>query len=301
MESQKRKSSKYRRIRRTFLVCALLLPCYVSSLAPQLMAADRNIGRATCTYDLLSGGKDIGDITITSVSGMDANTTFARIKESCAVKVSGWWGHWEMTASGEIVLDKQGLLSFDHKISENNKKWRIFGERHDQELWCSARKVLTKKEKDEEDVVNLSTMVATQTIPYAGEALTVLGLLAGGGDSEGEFRIPLNSFDTTSGQLASFLMRKPKGLKKEKVKVLDTSELKIETLIIEEANQEQIKIAGRTFKCRVFNITKPQGKSTYWLAEDALGAYIVKESGKDGDGPYEMILTKYIVKNKEER
>lgn len=206
-----------------------------------------------------------------------------------------------MTSTGEIVADKQGLLSFDHKISENNKKWRIFGERHDQELWCSARNVLTMKEKGEEDVVNLSTMVATQTIPYAGEALTVFGLLAGNGDSEGEFRIPLNSFDIALCRLPSVLQLEPNGMKNRKVRILDTTELEIKTYIIEEATPEQIEIAGQVFRCRGFNITKPQGKSTYWLAEDALGAFIVKESGKDGDGPYKIILTKYIIKNKEER
>lgn len=235
----------------------------------------------------------IGDITITRVSGIDANEPFVRIEESCAVKVSGFWGHWEMTSTGAIVTDKQGLLSFDYKISENKRRWCIFGERHDQELWCSARKVLTKKEKDEEDVVNLSSEVAAQTIPYAGVALTVLGLLAGNGDSEGELRILLNSFDTTLFQLPSVLLLEPNGLKNKKVRVLDTSQLETKAYMIEEAAPEQIEMTGRGFRCCVFNITKPQGKSTYWLAEDALGAFIVKESGKDDDGPYEIILKKY--------
>jgi hypothetical protein len=56
-------------------------------------------------------------------------------------------------------------------------------------------------------------------------------------------------------------LRRPKGLIKEKINVLNTSELKIETLIFEEVDQEQIKIAGKTFKCRVFKATKPKGES----------------------------------------
>jgi hypothetical protein len=229
MKSQKREPGQCRRIRRTCLVCALLLPCYVSSLASQLIAAEKMTGRVAWTYDLLSEGKDIGDITITRVSGIDANEPFVRIEESCAVKVSGFWGHWEMTSTGKIIVDKQGLLSFDHKISENNKKWRISGERHDQDLWCSARKVLTKNEKDKEDMVNVSTMVAAQTIPYAGETLTVLGLLAGNEDSEGELQIPLNSFDTALCQLPTVLLLEPNGLKNKKVRILDTNELEIKT------------------------------------------------------------------------
>lgn len=90
MKSQKGKPRQCRRIRRTYLFCALLLPCYVSSLAPKLIAAEKIADRVTCTYDLLSEGKDIGDITIIRVSGIDANESFVRIEESCAVKVYGW-------------------------------------------------------------------------------------------------------------------------------------------------------------------------------------------------------------------
>lgn len=301
MKSQERKLSRCRRIRRTFLICALLLPCYVSSLAPQLMAAEKISGRVTCTYDLLAEGKDIGDITITRESGIDANKQFVRIEESCAVKVSGFWGHWEMTSTSKIVADSQGLLSFDHKVSKNNKKWRVFGERHDQELWCSARKVLTMKEKDEEDVVGLSTMVAAETIPYVGEALTVLGLLAGNGDSEGEFRIPLNSFDSALCMLPYVLLFDHNDIKNRKVRILDTTELETKDYMIEEVSPEQIEIAGQTFRCRVFNAAKPKWESTSWLAEDELGGFLVKESGKDEDGPYEIILKQYKNESKNKR
>jgi hypothetical protein len=43
----------------------------------------------------------------------------------------------------------------------------------------------------------------------------------------------------------------------------------------------------------VFNATNPNGKSIYRLAEDELGAFIVKDSGKDDDGPNEIILKQY--------
>jgi len=283
----------------------IVMVCFLVAVSSALLRAEEKTpdvtGSVTFLYDLISDGDDIGDISITRTRHVDAENSFYTVEENISSKVSSFWGQWEMTLTGKTVVNNDGIVSFDYKIKENKENWRIFGERHNLEFWCSARKVLTKNEKDEEDILAISSMVAAKTIPYAGEALTVIGMLNNDGDREGEIRIPLHSFETTSGQLASFLKRKPKGLKKEKVKVFDTSELKIEPHIFEEANQVQIRISGRTFNCRVFKATKPKGESTYWVAEDDLGAFLVKESGKDGDSPYEVILKKHNPKKKEEK
>ena len=283
----------------------IVMTCFLIAAYSTPLSAEKNTPVTTGTvatfYDLISNGDDIGDISIIRSQHGDVEDGLYLIEENIFAKVSSFWGLWVMTLTGKTVIKYEGVVSFDYKIKENKENWRVFGDRHDLELWCSARKVLTKNEKDEEDILAISSMVAARTIPYAGEALTVLGILNANGDREGEIRIPLDSFNTTSGQLVSVLMKKSKGLKKEKVKVLDTSELKIETHIFEEADQEQIEIAGETFKCRVFKVTKPKGESTYWVAKDGLGAFLVKESGKDDDGPYEIILRKIDIKKKEER
>jgi hypothetical protein len=252
-------------------------------------------------YDLTSNGADIGDISIIRSQQGDPGGRLYLVEESVSAKVSGFWGLWEMTSIGSTVIDDKGLLGFDYKVKENDKNWHIFGDRHDQELWCSVRKVLTKKEKDEEDVAAVSSMVISHTVPYSGEILTVIGMLSDNDDNEGELRISLDSFEIAYWQLPSFLMKKPKGLGKGKVRLLDASELKIETYKFEEMEQELIETAKRTFKCRVYSITNPKGKSRYWLTEDELGAFIVKEYGRDDDGPYEILLKQYNTEIRDSR
>jgi hypothetical protein len=272
-------------------------------LAVPLIAQEKRwvpTGAISTAYDLVSNGDDIGEIVMVRSWQGDTGNRFFLAEETVTAKVSGWWGFWEMTSVGKTVIDEKGLLAFDYRIKENDKNWRIFGDRHDLELWCGARKVLTKKEKDEEDIVAISSMVAAETIPYAGEALTVLGILNNDGQNEGHIRIPLDTFDTTYSQLPTALFKKSKLFGKEKARILDTSELKTEICVFEETDQEQIETAGQTFRCHVFNVEKPKGDSTYWLAEDELGTFVVKESGRDNDGPYKIILKSYNI-NKEEK
>ncbi len=275
-----------------FLTCCLITTHLSPVSADQKNSA--TTGSITTVYDLFTNGNNRGNISMSRSQYGDGENRLYIIKESVFVTISGFWENWEITSTGETVLDKKGfLVRFDNKIKENKNNWRVFGERHDLELWCGARKVLTSEEREEKDILALSSAVAAKTIPYAGEALTVFGLLSPHSDQEGEIRIPLDSFDTTLAQLGSVLLNKPQGVKKEKIRVLDTSELKTETYIFNELAPSEITTAGQTFYCRIFNATHPQGKSTYWLAKDTLGAFFVKESGKDDDGPYEIILKQY--------
>jgi len=185
---------------------------------------------------------------------------------------------------------KNSLSKFDYKIIENDNKWRLSGERQDKDLWCSIRKVLTKSEKDEKEIVGLSSMVVTKTIPFSGEALMIFGLLGGNNNNEGETQIPFGSFDITLEELPLVLSQEAQGIKSREIRVLDTTELKITLLKLEESKPQTLVIAGQIFKCRVFNGVTAEGKYTYWLAEDKIGAFFVKELGKDSDGSYKIIL-----------
>ncbi len=282
---------------RTPTLCITMI-CFVVAAYCPLLRAEEKIpdvtGVVTSLYDLILDGDDIGDISITRMRHDDGENSLYTREENISSKVSSSLGVWEMKLAGKTVVNNNSIVSFDYKVTENKQNWRIFGERHDSELWCAARRILTKNEKDEEDILAISFMVAAETVPYVGEAFTALELLIADDDREGEIRIPLSSFDTTSSQLASFLMSKPNGFKKEKIKVLNTAELKIETVKFEEMSQEKFELSGQNFTCRVFKSTKSKGGAIYWIAEGELGAFLVKESGNDDDGPYEVILKNTI-------
>lgn len=284
------------RFKRKQITLMFLIYFLINSLSAPLVA-DENKAISTYSidtvYDLISDGDDIGDISSIRSQLGDPGCCLYLVEDTVSLKASGFWGPWELTIIGKTVIDKEGILGFDYKIKEDDNSLRVFGDRHDRELWCNGQQVWTKK--DEEDTVVISSMVIADTLPCAEETLKVIGMLSENGNNKGEIRISLESFDTASSQLPSILMRKPQGLGKGKVRLLDTSELKIETHKYEEVDQEQIEIAKKTFKCRVFSIARPKGKSTSWIAEDELGAFVVKESGKDEDGPYELILKQYKI------
>lgn len=239
-------------------------------------------------YDIFSDGKDIGDIRVTRSRKEKDEEKLYRTEDATNVKVAGTWGSWEMSATGETITDEQGLFRFDQKIVENGKRWRITGSRQEEELWCSARQVQTKKEKENDDLIGISKMVLAETVPYAGQAMTVLGLLSEEG--EGDFQIPLDSFDVTPQQLPGFLTETAKGLKDKQIRILDITELEIIEFIFTEIASETIQTGDKSFKCRVFTATSSSGNFTYWLAEDVLGGFFVKQKGKDKNGPYEIVL-----------
>jgi hypothetical protein len=214
--------------------------------------------------------------------------------------ISGLCGVWEMTSTGKTVTDKHGLVRFDYKIIENSIKVHVYGELFGQEMWCTARKILTSNEKDKEELINLSTLLETQVVTYVGEVFTAIEMLSED-NTDGEIRIPLDDFDTTISQLPSILFKKKLGFKNVKIRILDTGELEILSYPITEYKQENIPIAGVDYSCRVFEVKNPKNMPTYWIEEDELGAFIVKENGKDTDVAYEKKLKDYIIENKLDR
>ena len=210
--------------------------------SPSLPAADS----VTCVYDLFMECKDIGDVTLTRISDNDS----FRTEESMELRQSGLWGTWTLSTTGTVIMGPDGILHFEYVISENGKKYRVFGERNGNELWCKK------------------------------------------GNKDG-LRIAIDAFDTTVGQLPAFLLKNTLGYRNKQLRVLDVTELRVDPYVFDDDGRERVSAAGRSFECRVFKAKTPGGHSTWWIAEDAMGAFTVKEVGKDKDGPYEFILRKY--------
>lgn len=273
---------------RTGLLCVL---CVLGSIllatgldAPA-MAEEAQV--VACTYDLILDKKDAGDIFLERQAG-DKGTI--GIGTAMEVKVSGWWGSWHLRSSGRAVADGERLLRFDHRITEDNKAWRITGEYADKAIWCSAREVSSKQAKEEDELTGLALSVAAAAIPYAG---LVMGLLREGDGLKGDQRIPGDQFDTTAMELPRYLLNHQTGLGETAVGVLDTGQLEIKSWHFSPAGQEVLALAGREFSCWKFSGKSDGEHSLYWVARDKLGAFVVRETGKDKDGPYEIRLKSY--------
>ncbi len=246
--------------------------------------------RVTCVYDFIIDNKDAGNITFVRMQKTDGALVF---KFDSEIKVAGWWGSWHVKASGNAVVDKKSLVNFDHKITEDGKIWRISGERHQNDLWCSVREVLSEKEREDSAVVNLAVSVAASAIPYAGTAMAVINLLGDGQKSQGDLRIPMDLFETTATELSSFLLKnindlEADSLKKGTFRILDTTELVIRPGVFSRTGMEIIVASKQQFSCQTFSASFENEKSIYWIAQDNLGGFTVKEKGKDKDGAYEF-------------
>lgn len=258
--------------------------CLLSSALA--MAGDQVVS----SYDLLMEGDDVGDITVTRTRGPDDTIS---VQTSLGIKLSGWFWSFELSSTGEVIVDSAGILEFDHRITVAGESYHLVGERHNKELWCSAREVLTRQEQEDAAVVDLAASTVVSMIPYAGEALGIISLFGDGSDGQGELRIPDDLYDTTATGFEDYLLKNRGDMRNRTVRILDTTDFSIETLRVDEAGQESITAAGQSFLCHIFHITTSEGSSTSWVAKDSMGAFLVKEDGEDEDGDNEVRLKSY--------
>jgi hypothetical protein len=94
-------------------------------------------------------------------------------------------------------------------------------------------------------------------------------------------------------ELPLFLQRHNYRLPANELRLLDTETLQVKPYSVEQRGEEELSLDGRTFHCRVFSITASKKESSYWIAEDELGAFLVKERGKDEGVAYEILLKTY--------
>jgi len=96
------------------------------------------------------------------------------------------------------------------------------------------------------------------------------------------------SFDATLEGVVNYVMNSSSVALGTEIQMLDTVELTIRPYTVMGLDQQAMTIGGIEYACRLVKMKTPEGYSTYLLAEDDLGAFLVKESGADEDGPYEI-------------
>ncbi len=283
------------RNRKRLILLILIITASVSLLSPLPPALADGITQITCVYDILVDNKKAGEMTLVR---RPADKGGLCLELDSKIEITGWWGSWHLKSSQQVLTDQRGLLEFDHKITEDGKKWRISGDRHKDSLWCSARQVLTDQEKEDNALVGLAASAATNAIPYAGTALAAVNLLKGGEKGQGDVKIFTTLFDTTAIELPLFLVKNNDSLGNKSVQVLDTTELEIQTLAIQKKGMETLELAGKKFSCQTFAADSKDRKSVQWIFQDGLGGVLAKEKGKDKDGPYEIRLKSHEIINK---
>lgn len=126
----------------------------------------------------------------------------------------------------------------------------------------------------------------------AGTEGLVCDLAATGEPSE-RFVISAASYDVLDEGLAVYAMTGGEFVAGKRVRLLDSIEFEAEEATLSWQGEETIRAAGRSFQCRRLEVISDEGHSTLWLARDSHGPMLVKEEGKDCDGPYSIMLRSY--------
>nr|WP_319393943.1 hypothetical protein [uncultured Desulfobacter sp.] len=287
----------FNRKKKLFFYALVLFSAAAFCILGSSLAAAGQLQSITCKYNLKLKDEKIGEVVMTRSPSKKSEVDLIQIETVTSVKVKGFWGTWALEEKSVVEKNHAGVVSFDHRIIENKEKWHLFGKQFDQALWCSARKVMTKKELDQKEVVDLAAFVAAQTVPYADKAFLVMDLLSGSDDEQGDISVPLDRFDTTATTLPCCLVKLPPQ-KQTTLRILDTSGLQITTAAVTAGKDQQVTLANTQFYCRSFDVKTKQSRSTYLIAQDCLGTFTVREQGEDENGPFEYMLTEYQKNSK---
>lgn len=170
--------------------------------------------------------------------------------------IPGYFSNTEFTMDKQLVFNGQELTSVDSYIVEGDEGIRIWGELKGNALAMNAKETGGKQEP---------------------------------------FEYPANLYDVADEGLALALNALEDTAEGKVLRLLDTAEFEVLTSKITRITKGTVNAAGRSFDCRIFHVTTDEGEATYWIAQDDLGPYLVKEVGKDEDGPYTLAMTSYKV------
>ncbi|MCG8382219.1 MAG: hypothetical protein MJA28_08390 [Gammaproteobacteria bacterium] len=263
------------------------------TINPVMAAPEQGI---VLNYEVFSDKQKIGDIHKEHAFVMNSEDRYEQVTISTQVRASGWWGSWSLDTESRYVFSGLDVLRFGHKITEDGKKFHVVGEKLEDRLWASASEVKTQQLIDDDAFFNLALAITNKAPSPGGEALIGEGLLGDGAKAQKEIRIPMKSFVSTVEKLPSLARTHGYRLSGIKVEFLDSGELEIVSYVLNSVEQETLSIDGHEYDCYVIEAKTPEGEAKYWIAEVQGEVFLVRETGHDSDGPYEIVLRELKTK-----
>lgn len=213
-------------------------------------AAGSQLDSTVRTYDIISDNEDIGDFTVTRKRG--ANPEEVGIHSKTKIALSGFLWSYSLTMDSRYEFKGAVLQAFDHTIIEDGNKSTIKG-------------------KQGRDLIKATIKEADATKPQTAE-------------------IDSRSYDATLEGFPRYAIKALPVKPGTEIKLLDTVEFTIVPYTMLSHEEGSVTILKKQYDCNIFKLKTPEGESTYWIAQDDLGPFLVKESGKDQDGPYEVLM-----------
>ena len=241
-------------------------------------------------YTILSEGKNIGELTQRLFQDENGHS-FA---EHSHIKVSGWWRGIDITSSLiESFNGVNGFSSVDSKTLDGTTAYWTKIERNKKGLRGLFSEIKKTTVWENKALANMGIAITSTLVSNFGEIQSLSGaVFTNRSDQSQGTQFIRNDFDTTEINLPFFINSFGSKPLPDKLRLLDTENLKINSVKLTDLGNEEITISEKTFQSRHLTLAGSRFKPSHiWINnEDISLPYLIRFVGEDEDGPVEIRL-----------
>jgi hypothetical protein len=245
-------------------------------------------------YDIYSNGKDVGDLTLKLSKDKAGHV----IIEQSHIKASGWWWSLNITTVLSEEFKQGGILkrSDGKTLDEDTIVWTQISsdENRYQAEWASIGKTTDQEKKQ---FFKLSSAALTKDSNNTEEILLITKSMFIGREQQTEHAsIPQHVFHTTWNNLPFFIQQNAKDSLPERLDILDTENLEIFQVSLNDLGYKYLLIGNKEIKVRHMKLSDGKFKpADLWVydgkqVDESALPYIVRYTGEDEDGSFEVVL-----------
>jgi len=263
-----------------------------TAFAGLLLASVSQSHAAPLTYQIELDGKRAGQIVHEYSRSPDGGHT---LKLSTQIRTKAFLSKVQIDSILEETISADGYLdSASNKVEENKKTYWTKIQRSGGGYLAFTAHMKTPEEIETEELAGLAKEVIATVVPYAGEAMTVAGiLLSDGKETPQHKRLTTDLFDTSLISLPLYWQSKGYSLP-QSLRIIDTEEMSIFKADIKDLGDTPLSTGSQNMTARHIRLEiKDAAPVDLWLARAAgtEPAHFLKISGKDDGTAYTVNLT----------
>ncbi|MFT6769891.1 hypothetical protein [Congregibacter sp.] len=239
------------------------------------------------SYVVSAFGSSIGTIEVIREQRMAGDALISHQSVVVALHFEVGGKSYSFTVDSKVAHDEIGIQDYTHNIHENDKHFLTTGRRVDGKLWLRTEQIHTETQLEDKALTDVAMGVASQSIPYLGLITDLLST-----NSDRSALIPMNEFDTTEDGFFAALSDLKPNAREQQYRVLNTETLEINKTTVTDPREDVVVTGGKKYRCLRVDIDSKDHTRTACIARDALGGYLVSQSGTDKDGPYSIRLVR---------
>ncbi len=266
--------------------------CLVMTVQNAVSALAQEPDFLSLRYDILSQEKDVGDV-ILKLSRTENGYLFI---EHNHIKTSGWWGEIDITTvMFEKIEHGVGLIESDSKTLDDDSIYWSRVKRHENGFLGEFMEIPKIDNHRSQQFFKLSSTVKNEDLSKLREIVEYsesMFLTRNNSAPVHGVKFAQSSFVTTFNDLPFFIQRNAGRPLAKEIKILDTENLKIIQIHIEDQGLVDVSIGTEKIQARHLVLSGGQfGPSHLWISTDPTSLpYVVRHTGKDEEGKFEIVL-----------